>query len=197
VGLTVIALVLAVVTATLLGGSMTRLTSVPLRGRRLIVAALAGQAGGALVGLLGVGDPHHAYVAGLALSAGCALAFCARNLRVHGLPLVTAGLVANAVVVGLNGAMPVSIVAAARAGVPITAIADGVDARHAIAGVGTVWPWLGDVIAVPLPWRPEVVSAGDVLVASGLGELVLLAMLGTGVSRAIRRDEPATPPTRS
>ena len=32
------------------------------------------------------------------------------------------------------------------------------------------------MIPVPLPLRPEVVSAGDVLVAAGLGQLVLLGM---------------------
>ena len=41
---------------------------------------------------------------------------------------------------------------------------------------GTTLRWLGDVIPVPLPVRPEVVSPGDVLIAAGLGEFVLLGM---------------------
>jgi len=105
-----------------------------------------------------------------------ALAFCAGNARVHGVALVTAGLVANAIVVGANGAMPVSIVAAFHARVPITSIAAGTDSRHEIAGDGTSLPWLGDVVAVPLPLRPEVVSPGDVLVVAGLAELVVVGM---------------------
>jgi hypothetical protein len=96
---------------------------------------------------------------------------------VAGVPLVTLGLVLNAAVVAANGAMPVSIDAAFRAGVPTGDIAAGLDARHEIAGRGTVWRRLGDVIPVPLPARPEVVSPGDVLVAAGLAELVVVGML--------------------
>ena len=143
----------------------------------MVVAAVLAQTGGAAVGILGVTDVRRGYVLGLALSAVCAAAFCLGNLRVPGVPLVTLGLVSNALVVVLNGAMPVSIVAEFRAGVPITDIAAGVDARHAIAGEGTTLRWLGDVVPLQLPARPEVVSPGDVLVAAGLGELVVMGML--------------------
>jgi hypothetical protein len=190
VGLAIVALVGAVAVGYALGGDWARLSALRLRRRRLVVAAILAQAGGAMVGVLGVADPRRSYVGGLAASALCAAAFCARNLRVAGVPLVTAGLVCNALVVALNGAMPVSIVAALHAGVPITRIAAGEDPRHDIAGTGTHWRVLGDVIPVPLPWRPEVVSPGDVLVAAGLAELVVVGMLrrryaGTG------RDVPA------
>src|SRR5439155_20104550 len=100
-----------------------------------------------------------------------------------GITLISVGLLANAVVVAANGAMPVSIDAAYRARVGISAIASGSDARHQIAGTGTQLRWLGDVVPVPLPWRPEVVSAGDVLVAAGLAELVVLAMMGSQLTR--------------
>jgi len=182
-GLAVVVLVLAAGLAAAAGGRWHRVGRLELRGIRLVVAAVLAQAGGALVGLLGVADPRHAYVLGLAASAGLALAFCARNLGVPGVPLVTAGLVANATVVALNGAMPVSIVAAYHARVPIAAIAAGTDARHTIAGIGTHWRELGDIIPVPLPWRPEVVSPGDVLVAAGLAELLVLGMMGWASQR--------------
>ena len=39
-------------------------------------------------------------------------------------------------------------------------------------------PYLGDVVPVRMPLRPEVVSAGDVLIAAGLAQLVLLGLLG-------------------
>ena len=189
-GLAVVVLVMAVGVALLCGGSWSALTALRLRSRRLVVAAVAAQLGGATLGVLGAADPRRAYVVGLAVSAACAAAFCARNLRVAGVPLITAGLVANAVVVGLNGAMPVSIEAALRAGVPIVSIAAGDDARHEIAGRGTTWRPLGDVVPVPLPLRPEVVSPGDVLVAAGLAELVVLGMLRRrGSGRRRRRDE--------
>jgi hypothetical protein len=187
-GLAVVVLVIAVAAALAAGGRWRRLTDLHLESRALVVAAVVAQAGGALVGVAGFADARRAYVVGLVLSAVCALAFCARNLRVPGVALVSAGLVANAAVVALNGAMPVSIVAAYHARVPIGAISAGTDARHEIAGIGTRLRWLGDVVPVPLPVRPEVVSAGDVLVAAGLAELVLLGMMGWGRYRRERVD---------
>jgi hypothetical protein len=178
-----VVLALAGLVALAAGGRWHRLGELHLRGTRLLAGAVVAQAGGALFGVLGVGDPRSSYAFGLAVSAALALAFCARNLRVHGVALVTAGLVANAVVVGVNGAMPVSIVAAFHARVPIAAISAGTDARHEIAGVGTHLRVLGDIVPVPLPWHPEVVSPGDVLVAAGLAELLALAMMGWSVSR--------------
>jgi hypothetical protein len=183
-GLALVALVGAVAVGWALGGSWSRLTALHLRWRGLVVAAVVAQAGGALLGVLGAADPRHSYVAGLVVSALCASAFCARNLRVAGVPLITAGLLANAIVVLANGAMPVSIVAALRAGVPITEIAAGADARHEIAGTGTTWRTLGDVIPVPLPARPEVVSPGDCLVAAGLAELLVLGMIRRRTGRS-------------
>ena len=182
-GLAIVVLAAAIGLAAALGGRWHRLAHLQLRSRGLVVAAVVAQAGGALIGIAGFGDARKAYVSGLVVSAACALWFCARNLRIPGVALVTAGLAANAAVVALNGAMPVSIVAAYHARVPIGAISAGTDARHEIAGLGTRVRWLGDVIPVPLPLRPEVVSAGDVLVAAGLAELVVLGMMGSGPHR--------------
>jgi hypothetical protein len=177
VGLAVIALVGAVAVGYALGGTWSRLTALHLRWRRFVVAAVVAQLGGALVGVLGYGDPRRAYVMGLATSALCAAAFCARNLRVAGVPLVTLGLISNAVVVAANGAMPVSLTAALRADVPVIDIAAGHDTRHQIADSTTTLRFLGDVIPVPLPLRSEIVSPGDVLVAAGLAELVVIGMV--------------------
>jgi len=173
----VVALVGAVAVGYALGGTWSRLTTLTLRWRRFIVAAVVAQAGGALVGVLGYGDPRRAYVVGLATSALCAAAFCTRNLRVAGVPLVTIGLIVNAVVVAANGAMPVSTSAAERAGVSLVDIASGRDSRHEIAGTATTLRFLGDVIPVRMPVRSEVVSPGDVLVAAGLAELVVMGMM--------------------
>jgi hypothetical protein len=176
VGLAVVVLVGAVAVGLLLGGSPRRVGGLPLRRLWLVAAAVLAQAGGGLVGVLGVADERSSYVAGLAVSAAFALAFCLSNARVAGVALVTAGLALNAVVVGVNGAMPVSIIAAYHARVPIAAISAGTDPRHEIAASDTPLEWLGDVIAVPLPGRPEVVSPGDVLVVAGLAELVFVGM---------------------
>jgi Family of unknown function (DUF5317) len=174
VALALILLVGAAVVARAMGGSWSALANLPIKGGRLVaIAVLAQLLGGGLARLTG----HSGfYAAGLAVSALAALAFCMRNIRLAGVPLITAGLVANALIVGLNSGMPVSIAAASRARVPITAIASGDDPRHTIAGYGTTWRTLGDVIPVPLPWRPEVVSPGDALIAAGLAEFVVLGM---------------------
>jgi hypothetical protein len=172
--LALVVLLGAAALAIALGGSWASLTGLRVRGGRLVAVAVAAQLLGS--GLTQVTNVTGFYSAGLALSAVAALAFCLRNLSLAGVPLVTLGLLVNAVVVLLNGAMPVSIVAAARANVGIVDIAAGNDARHDIAGRGTTLRSIGDDIPVPLPWRPEVVSPGDVLIAAGLGELVLLGM---------------------
>lgn len=152
----------------LAGGSMSRLGDLPLRSARLVVAALITQLAGTLIG-----GPF--YVVGLVGSAALVVVFLARNRRLAGIPLVALGLLLNALVVGANGAMPVSDAAAARAGVPLTGLVG--DPRHELADSRTRLPWLGDVVPVPLPVRAEVVSAGDVLVAAGLVQLVLAGML--------------------
>jgi uncharacterized protein DUF5317 len=194
VGLTIVVLVGAVAVGYALNGTWVGLTTLRLRWRGMVVAAVVAQTGGAALGILGITDARRGYVVGLALSAMCAAAFCVGNRYVPGVSLVTLGLAVNALVVILNGAMPVSIVAALRAGVPITDIAAGYDARHTIAGEGTTLRSLGDVVPLPLPIRPEVVSAGDVLVAAGLGELVVMGMLrrrvyGPGRRRAVMDGE--------
>jgi hypothetical protein len=175
VSLVLVVLAVALAVGWARGGSLDRLGSLPLRGRRLVVAALLVQ----LVGTV-VGGPF--YPLGLALSAGLVVAFLARNRGIRGTGLVALGLLANALVVGLNGAMPVSADAAARAGVGVQDLLVGADARHEPAGPGTRLRRLGDVVPVPLPLRPEVVSPGDVLVAAGLGQLVTLGMLGAGAT---------------
>ena len=167
--LAVCALLAGLALGRLRGGSLESLGGLPLRGRRLAVAALLVQAVGTLVG-----GPFHPL--GLAASAGLLVAFLAANRGVRGTGLVALGLLANAVVVVANGAMPVSERAAARAGLPPTALGADLDSRHELMDDATRLPLLGDVVPVPLPVRPEVVSPGDVLVAAGLAQLVVMGM---------------------
>ncbi|TAL18256.1 MAG: hypothetical protein EPN99_11425 [Frankiales bacterium] len=152
------------------GGSLDRLGGLPMRSRRLVVVALAGQLVGAVVG-------GPVYPVGLAASALLVAWFLVRNRGIRGTGLVALGLVANALVVVANGAMPVSAEAAGRAGVGIGDLLVGDDGRHELADRATRLRPLGDEIPVPLPLRPEVVSIGDVLVAAGLGQLVTLGMV--------------------
>ena len=166
-------LVLAVLAAGLLlgwlsGGSLDRLGGLALRRRRLVVAALLAQLAGTVVG-------GPVFAVGLVLSAVLVAAFLASNRGLPGAGLIALGLLANALVVGANGAMPVRAAAAARAG--IAAPTAGLDQRHEPADATTRLGWLGDVVPVPMPLRPEVVSPGDVLVAAGLAQLVVVGML--------------------
>ena len=172
-------LAVSLVVGYLRGGSLDGLGRVPLRDRGLVVLAVVAQAGGAL---LGAGT----YALGLAVSALLVAAFLVRNRGIRGTGLVALGLVANALVVGLNGAMPVSSEASGRAGVSLQDLVDGADPRHELSGPGTRLPLLGDVIPVLLPVWAEVVSPGDVLVAAGLAELVVVGMAGA----------PTAPPRR-
>ncbi len=168
--LVLVVLLCAVLVGRVCGGSVDRLGALDLRLRRLLVAALGVQALGAVVG-------GPIYPVGLAGSAALVTAFLVANRGVRGTGLVALGLGANALVVALNGAMPVSPDAAARAGVSLDDVTAGLDSRHVVADDATRLALLGDVVPVLLPLRPEVVSPGDVLVASGLAQLVVVGML--------------------
>ncbi len=185
-----VALLAAVVVGFALGGSLTALGALDLRARSLVWAAVAAQALGAVIG-------GPAYALGLMVSAVLVGRFLLRNRGVRGTGLLALGLLANALVVGLNGAMPVSVAAASRSGTTTQDILLGADPRHEIAGPGTRLRWLGDVIPAPWPARPEVISPGDVLIAAGLAQLVVLGMR-PGRSRArharpTRRAAPVQP----
>jgi hypothetical protein len=184
-GLAVLVLAGAGLLGFVLGGSISPLATLPLRGRGLVVVAVVAQAAGGLAAW--AADSSAAYALGLTASALAALGFCLRNLHVRGVPLVTLGLLLNATVVLANGAMPVSTTAASRAGTSTASIAAGSDPRHVLAGDATTLRALGDIVPVPLPLQPEVASPGDVLVAAGLAELLCLGMR----RRRVRR--PGTP----
>lgn len=168
------------------GGSLRRLSEAPLRWRRLLVAALAAELLGSLLALSG---SRAAYDAGLAGCAVLVLGFCAVNRRVPGAALLAAGLAANALVVALNGAMPVSKSAAERAGASLRSVATGGDPRHELAGHASRLAWLGDVVPVALPGWRQVDSPGDLLVAAGLAEFVVVSAGG----RPRRRRPPRGP----
>lgn len=165
----VVILLLAIGLGYLLGGTLDRLGDLGLREGRIVVAAVLLQLAGGIVG-----GPF--YPMGLALSALLVAGFLAHNRGVRGTGLVALGLLSNALVVGVNGAMPVSSDASGRAGISSQDILSGADPRHELATSSTDLRALGDTIPVLLPVRPEVVSAGDVLIAAGLAQLVVVGM---------------------
>ena len=155
------------------GGSVQRLSLVPLHGWRFVLAAAAAFALGAAFSNVG---GNVALVAGAAAAAVCLLAVLVRNAAIEGVPLLAAGVLLNTVVIAANGAMPVSLYAESRAGISADSLFDANDAVHEIAGAHTRFPHLGDVVPVPLPVHPETVSAGDILILAGVGLLIVAGM---------------------
>lgn len=169
-GLLVVAVAVALAVGRLAGGRLARLGALPLRRRRLLVLAVLAEVAG-----LVTGGP--VFAAGLLAAAGLVGAFLLANRGVRGTGLVALGLLANALVIAANGAMPVSLDATARAGADLQPVLAGNDPRHRLLTPSTRLPWLADVVPVPLPVVPQVASPGDVLVAAGAAQLVVTGML--------------------
>ncbi|WP_232828469.1 DUF5317 domain-containing protein [Kribbella monticola] len=167
--LVLLVMVLAAGAARLTGGRFSHLADNTLTGLHWLAAACIGQILGALAGGI-------AYPAGLIGSAVCIAVFLRLNLRRPGVALLALGFSANALVVALNGAMPVSTGALLRAGLDRFVA----DPRHELADASTALPWLGDVVPVALPGLGQAVSPGDVLIAAGAGLLLYAGMGGTG-----------------
>lgn len=173
-GLIVLVVACAVVLGWGFGGRLATLGDLPVRHWPLLMAALLVQVVGALA--VPAGLPAEPVAVGSVLVSGAlAVVFCVANRGAHGITLAGLGLLCNGLVICLNGAMPVSHHAADRAGMSWSTLRD--DARHEPADARTLLRPLGDVVPVPLPGRPEVVSVGDLLVAAGVAQFVLSGML--------------------
>jgi hypothetical protein len=113
--------------------------------------------------------PAETATAGIVASNGAVAAFLLANHRLPGMALAGAGLVLNLLVIAANGAMPVSQRAARIAGLPRDALSQpGI--KHEVLGNDTALSPLADVI--PLPGTGQVISAGDIVLAAGIGRLV-------------------------
>ena len=152
-------------------GRSRDLASVRVRAVRLLVVAIVVQVGTAVL----VPDSGVARGAGLILGLVLVSLFLAGNARLPGVPLIAAGLLLNVAVIGLIAAMPVSLTAAARAGVSRADLHLAADPTREAAGPQTRLRRLGDTVPVALPVRPQVVSPGDILVAAGVGLLLVTA----------------------
>jgi hypothetical protein len=91
------------------------------------------------------------------------LAFAAFNRSLVGMGTVAVGLAANALVIGINGGMPVRPAAVAAARVEYGRL-------HHAEGPGDRLSWLGDVI--PARQLHLVVSFGDLILAVGVADVV-------------------------
>jgi len=175
--LVLVVAVLAVAVAVAAGGD--RLAHLRVRAVRLLVVAAVLQL---VSGTLASGSVAIRVLA-LILSALLVALFLWGNWQVAGIPLIAAGLLLNCVVVVLNFAMPVSVDAAARAGLTPAELRLGDDPFHERIGPHTLLADLGDTIPVALPMQPQVVSPGDVLVAAGVALLLV-----TGGTRRLTRE---------
>lgn len=178
---TVLALVAGVTIGYLTGGRLRHVAGHPLRSWWLVVAGFVLQAAVTRADLGWLGT------AGLLAGYGCLLAFAAVNRALVGMGVVALGLAANALVIGLNGGMPVrpaAVVAAHIAGRPRLA---GIDygRLHHRETAGDRFPWLDDLI--PVPELHQVLSFGDLVLAVGVGDVVVHLL------HRRRRRSPAAP----
>jgi hypothetical protein len=160
--LSLLVALLAVAYALVRGGSLDKLAETRFRWPPLLFAGLVLQLGFDLwnPGFL----TNTAKVAILVVSQLMVASLLALNWQLPGMRLAALGMGLNALVIGLNGAMPVSLDAARIAGLGPEG---AVGIKHDILGPQTLLPWLGDVIPVPI--LHKVASIGDVVLAVGIG----------------------------
>jgi hypothetical protein len=148
------------------GGSLETLASTPLRWVGLLFGGLGLQVAAAVWSPPWLTRPWALLV--IVLSNLAILLFIAANRRLPGMLLADLGVALNLLVIVVNGAMPVSAIAARQAG--IETAPSSVALKHERMTDTTALPWLGDV--VPLPVVGEVLSIGDLLLAAGIARLV-------------------------
>jgi hypothetical protein len=183
-----VALLLGVAVAWSLGARLSLLADIRPRGDALVFGALAVQ--------LVIFTPLAERVpAALATPLHVAsylmiLAFLALNVRLSGLWLVTAGVLANVLVIFSNGGrMPVSLASWEATGAPAELIRrTGEYNNNVLAGPDTRFAWLGDVFALP-PGVPlaNSLSIGDILIIAGMVLFVLRACAPAGRRSAAGR----------
>ncbi|HEY5032046.1 MAG TPA: DUF5317 family protein [Actinomycetes bacterium] len=162
--LVLVASVLAALTAVLLGGKLSRLFQVKLRGSWLPVAALGLQL---LILQVLEGGPRPVLVSVHLATYVMAVAFIWLNRTVPGLLVVAAGAASNGVTIALNhGTLPASAAAMAAAHIakdPKLFLNSGTVAHPVLGFLGDVFAW-----PAPLPFA-NVFSVGDLLIVLGAG----------------------------
>lgn len=159
--------------AILRGGSLRRLAETSFRQVWLLVT-------GAIISVVaGLWDPpwlgDMGALAVTAVVLVCAVGFLVANRDLPGIGIAGVGLAINAIVVGVNGgAMPVSADAARIANA--RGSLDDPGLKHEVMGPETNLAWLAD--RIPLPGARIVLSAGDLVLAAGIGRLTFKRTLG-------------------
>lgn len=159
---TLIVVVVAVAVSLLRGGRFARIADADLQRSWLLFAGLALQVGVDIATAREVLAPTEGYAA-VALSQLLVLAWVASNWWRPGMVLVFVGLALNALVMGLNGGMPVDLDAVRALGFEDPTIIEG---KHVVMTEETRLPWLADVLALPIV--RTIISVGDLVLAAGL-----------------------------
>jgi hypothetical protein len=123
---------------------------------------------------------HTAAVGLLIASYLTLLVFLVRNFRVPGMPIMAIGFALNALVIGLNGGMPVRDSALRTAAGPyyertLRRLTVEGGAKHHLQRPGDDLLVLSDVVPVGAPVR-EVLSVGDLVWLLGSGWVIAAAM---------------------
>jgi Family of unknown function (DUF5317) len=176
--LVLLALVLGVLIGLALGGRVGRIADIRLRWWGLAFLGLALQ----LIPISsGPGQLDHWLAVGLLVGSYLVLlVFVAANIRRAGFALVAMGFALNALVISLNGGMPVSSHALHVAAGPYyqetrERLTEHGGEKHHLRRPGDVLVELADVIPVGSPVR-QVLSAGDVLWLMGTSWVIAGAM---------------------
>jgi hypothetical protein len=170
-----LALLVALVSVPLRGGSLARLAALRFAATPAIVAAIVIQV--VVISVLPHGAPalHDALHL---ISYGLAGWFVLANRRIRGVALLALGGALNLAAIAANGGvMPASRAALHTAGLPADTGAFAISAARAHQHL----PWLGDVFASPaLLFFSNVFSVGDVVLALGAFVLLHNAARGQG-----------------
>ncbi len=183
--LALILLAIGLVAGLARGGKLGNLGELDLKVPALVFAGLGLQVSAEIVAALfypelGAGALG---IAILMLSYLCLIGFLAINRTLPGALVLAGGLALNMFVIGLNGAMPVSLRAARAAGIESAKFLEAA-VKHEAMTDESILGFMGDVIPVPL--IGTVVSIGDVLI--GIGIFILVSRVVGYEARRQSRD---------
>ena len=152
------------------GGKLRNLAHVELNTPWLVFVAVGLQAG---LNLVSASDRPTVWVSATLMGASLVATgvFLVRNPQLPGLWLIASGFALNALVIGVNGAMPVDPEAIRALSGDDVRIAQG---THRILSPDDRLPLLADII--PVAGLRAVISAGDIILAAGLGLLITALM---------------------
>lgn len=173
----------ATVLVLLTRGSFRQVTNLQLIGAWLLAAGLVIQAALEFIDF----PKNQIETVGYALlmaSYGLILAFCLANVRTRGFGLLVLGVTLNMLVIGLNKGMPTRPVGDNAQGQRVyKPVIQTV--KHRQERSDDLLGFLGDRILFPRPFD-TLVSAGDVAIALGICELIVVASHKKAAAPAVR-----------